>query len=294
MTNALVLAEYKMEGGQVLTADTVKNYLVSGGGNVTDQEVLMFIELCKAQGLNPFVRDAYLIKYSNSGSRYDKPAQIVIGKDFFIKKANEHPAFEGMKAGIVTLDKEGNTHEREGSLKAPNEEIIGGWCEVYRNDRKVPIKAVVSYEEYAQRTKDGQINSMWSGKPGTMIRKVAQSQALREAFPNELRGLYQQEELGIDGRMPEKPLEPGMASPQQKNKIMALAAQKGLFSYDNPKDITELEYFCESNGYNLKELKFEEVDEIIALLDKYEPVQDVEYKEVESDDQQIEGQQSFA
>ena len=83
-----------------------------------------------------------------------------------------------------------------------------------------------------------------------------------------------------------------MASPQQKNKIMALAAQKGLFNFED-KDITELEKFCDSNGYNLKELKFEEVDEIIALLDKYEPVQDVEFKEVESDDQQLEGQQSL-
>ena len=73
--NALQLATYTLEGGQVLNAETVKNYLVSGNGNITDQETMMFIELCKAQKLNPFIREAYLIKFGNS------PANIVVGKD---------------------------------------------------------------------------------------------------------------------------------------------------------------------------------------------------------------------
>ena len=122
--NSLQLAEFTLEGGQVLTADTVKNYLTSGNGAVTEQETLMFIELCKAQKLNPFIREAYLIKFGNS------PANIVVGKDVFVKRAYRNPNFEGMKAGIVTVDKEGNTHEREGSLKLPGETLIGGWCEV--------------------------------------------------------------------------------------------------------------------------------------------------------------------
>ena len=149
--NALSLAEYKLEGGQVLTADTVKRYLVSGGGDASDQEVLMFIELCKAQGLNPFVRDAYLIKYKSNSSKYDSPATTIVGKDFFIKKANENPTFEGMKAGIVVVDKENRIHEIEGSLKLQGETIVGGWCEVYRSDRKVPTKAIVAYDEYVQK-----------------------------------------------------------------------------------------------------------------------------------------------
>ena len=120
-----------------------------------------------------------------------------------------------------------------------------------------------------------------------MIRKVAQSQALREAFPNELRGLYQQEEMGIDIKLSEKEIIPGMASNKQKNMIMALAAQKDLFSFDNLEDTSKLEDFCNSNGYDLKNLKFEEADEVLELLVKYEPkkntednIQDVEYREI--------------
>ena len=295
MSNALQLATYTLEGGQVLSATTVKNYIAPGA---TDQEVLYFIELCKAQKLNPFVRDAYLVKYGS------QPAQIIVGKDVFLKKAGENPNFNGLKAGIVVVDKNGDVKEREGSLKVPGDELIGGWCEVYLKNREYPTKCLVSLDEYIQKKKDGTVNSMWSSKPCTMIRKVAQSQALREAFPNELRGLYEKEEMGIDTKLPEKEIIPGMASTKQKNKIMDMASQKGLYDFNNPKDIKELEYFCTSNGYDLKHLKFEEADEVLQLLIEYDPkddvtveddeIQDVEFNEVtETDESNIEGQVSL-
>lgn len=287
MNNALQLAEFTLEGGQVLTADTVKNYLTSGNGAVTEQETLMFIELCKAQKLNPFIREAYLIKFGNS------PANIVVGKDVFVKRAYRNPNFEGMKAGIVTVDKEGNTHEREGSLKLPGETLIGGWCEVYTSDKKFPIKSVVSLEEYSKS------QSTWKTMPCVMIRKCAMVTALREAFPEDLQGLYDASEMGVDTKLPEKEIVPGTASPKQKNMILALASQKDLFSFETKKDTSKLEEFCDSNGYNLKELTFDEADEVLELLAKYEPkkhdeVQDVEFTEVsENTEENIEGQVSM-
>lgn len=279
-SSALALAEYKIDGGQVLTADTVRNYLTSGNSKATDQDVLMFIELCKAQNLNPFVRDAYLVKFGN------QPAQIIVGKDVFIKRASEHPNFNGMKAGIVILDKNGDIKEREGALKLKEEELVGGWCEVHLKDKDFPVKSVVSFEEYAQKKNDGTLNSMWSSKGATMIRKVAQSQALREAFPNELRGLYQQEEMGTENKLPEKEVVVGYATSEQKNKILAMASLKGLFDYNNKKEVSKIDEFCASNGYNLKELKYEEVNEVLDLLTKYEPKEkiiDADFKEVEED-----------
>lgn len=293
--NALQLAEFKLDGGQVLTADTVRNYLTSGDGKVSDQEVIMFVELCKAQNLNPFVRDAYLIKM---GDNY--PAQIVVGKDVFIKRASANPNFNGMKAGIVVLDKDGQIQEREGALKLPGEQLVGGWCEVYLKDKDYPTKSLVSFEEYAQKNKKtGQLNSMWSSKGATMIRKVAQSQALREAFPNELRGLYQQEEMGVDTKLPQKEVRVGYATAGQKQGIMKMASLKGLYDYNDKKNVDKLKSFCESNGYDLENLKFEEVEELVSLLANYEPkkheeVQDVEFTEVsENTEENIEGQVSL-
>ena len=275
--SALSLAEFKTETGQVLTADTVKNYLVSGNGNVTDQEILMFMELCKVQKLNPFTREAYLIKFGSS------PANIVVGKDVFVKRAYRNPEYEGMRAGIVTVDTNGNTHEREGSLKLPGETLIGGWCEVYIKDKKFPIKSIVSLEEYSKS------QATWKQMPCVMIRKCAIVTALREAFPEDLAGMYDSSEIkNVPDKLPEKEVKVGYATAGQKQGIMKLASMKGLYSYDSPKDISKMQEFCESNGYCLKELKFDEVEELLDLLSKYEPkesiVQDVEFQEVEDDE----------
>lgn len=277
--NGLATLEYTMQDGQVLTADTVRNYLVSGNGNVTDQEVKMFVELCKAQKLNPFTREAYLIKFGSS------PANIVVGKDVFVKRAYRNPEYEGMRAGIVVANKDGEIIEREGALKLPKEELIGGWCEVYVKNKKHPIKSLVSLEEYSKS------QSTWKTMPMVMIRKVAMVSALREAFPEDLQGLYDSAEIqNAPDKLPEKEVKVGYATAGQKQGIMKLASIKGLYDYEKPKDISKMEEFCESNGYSLKELKFEEVSEVLNLLSQYEPKETVEifdadFKEVEEDPQ---------
>lgn len=295
MNNLIQPIEYTIpETGQVVTFDIVKNYLVKGNGNITDQETFFFISLCKAQKLNPFINDAYLIKFGN------QPAQMVVGKDVLVKRANRHPAFEGYKAGIVVMDKDGNLIEREGAIKGKNELLVGGWCEVYRSDKKFPIKSSVSMEEYDKK------QSSWKTMPMVMIRKCALVTALREAFPEELQGLYDADEIknvpDADS-LPQKEVIPGMASTQQKNKIMAMASQKNLYNFDDKKNTKELEYFCTSNGYDLKHLKFEEAEEVLQLLIEYDPkddvtvedeIQDIEFNEVnETDESNIEGQVSL-
>ena len=279
MKNSLATLEYTMADGQVLTADTVRNYLVSGNGNVTDQEVVMFIELCKAQHLNPFIREAYLIKFGNS------PANIVVGKDVFVRRAYRNPDYEGMRAEIVVVDKTGDVKEREGSLKAPGETLIGGWCEVYIKNKKHPIKSIVSLEEYSKA------QSTWKSMPMVMIRKVAMVTALREAFPEDLQGMYDASEMqNVPDNLPEKEIKVGMATAGQKQVIMKLASMKGLYDYSNSKDISKLQEFCNNHGYCLKELKFNEVEPLLELLEKYEikeefEVFDADFKPIEDDPQ---------
>jgi phage recombination protein Bet len=182
---------YLANGEEVrLSAGMVKKYLVSGDAqNVTDQEVMMFLTLCKYQHLNPFLREAYLVKYGNT------PATIVTGKDTFTKRAEKNPAYGGKKAGIIVLKPDGEVEQREGTFYLPTEQIVGGWAEIYVKGRE-PETNTVSFEEYAGRKRDGSLNSQWASKPATMIRKVAVVQALREAFPNDFGAMYSPEEMG--------------------------------------------------------------------------------------------------
>jgi len=178
-----------------LTPETVKAYLVSGNRDlVTMQEVVMFMNLCRFQHLNPWLKEAYLIKYSQND-----PAALVTGKDAFLKRAEGEANYDGFKAGIIVQDEEsGEVIYRDGSFKLPGESLVGGFAEVFRKDRDHSFRAEVSFEEYAARKKDGSLNSQWSKKPTTMIRKVALVQALREAFPGTLGGMYSAEEKGVD------------------------------------------------------------------------------------------------
>ena len=198
--NAIV--EYESGKTSVkLSPNIIKNYLVSGGGNVTDQEIVMFLNLCKAQKLNPFLREAYLIKYNNQKS------QIVIGKDVFTKRAMNNPTFSGFEAGTVIRTENGGIENRNGTLVLDGEKIAGGWAKVYVKGYQVPIEAVVTFSEYCQ-TKDGEPTALWKSKPATMIRKVALVQALREAFPEDLQGLYDTSEMPVDSSvLDEKPIE---------------------------------------------------------------------------------------
>lgn len=188
------IVEYECGGQMVKISPTmIRTYLVNGNGAVTDQEVMMFLSLCKFQKLNPFLREAYLIKYGN------QPATIVTGKDAFMKRAMRNPAYAGQEAGVVVMNEEsGQIENRVGTIVLPGEALVGGWAKVHVKGWNVPMMVTVSFNEYCLKNKDGQPMSNWAAKPATMIRKVALVQALREAFPEDLGGMYTAEEKVAD------------------------------------------------------------------------------------------------
>ena len=171
-------------GAVTITADDVKKYLVRGGGNITDQEIKLFLELCKYQKLNPFTGEAYPIKFGND-------FQLVVGYEAYKRRAEEDPSYAGRKSGIVVLRGD-QVVQKEGTCLYPGEDLIGGWCRVFRekNDKLEDTYKEVGLKEYDK----GQAN--WKTKPCTMIEKVAVSQALRAAFPKDYAGLYIEEEAG--------------------------------------------------------------------------------------------------
>lgn len=188
-----LMATYEANGVPVeLDAQTVRNYLVNGNGAVTDQEIAMFINLCRYQGLNPFLREAYLIKYDSKA-----PASTVVGKDAFTRRAAQIEECKGWSAGVAVVTKKNEYVEREGTIVLPEERLVGGWCEVLRDGWEKPFKASVNLNEYNTG------KSMWAKMPATMIRKVAIVQGLRDAFPDKFQGMYDQSEMGTDGSLPE-------------------------------------------------------------------------------------------
>ena len=186
------ITEYESNGERVkLSPSIIRRYLVSGSGQVTDQEVMMFLMLCKSQHLNPFLREAYLIKYGDRN-----PATTVVGKDVFLKRARRQKDFAGFEAGIIVVDANGDYIDRPGTFyERETEALYGGWAKVHVRGYAIPIYESVSFDEYAGRKADGSLSGQWAKMPATMIRKVALCQALREAFPEDFGALYGQEEM---------------------------------------------------------------------------------------------------
>ena len=186
---------FKVGNDQVkLNPGIVRKYLVNGQGTVTDQEIVYFMHLCKSRQLNPFIKEAYLIKYGQ------EPATMVVARDALEKRAIKNVQYNGKKVGIYVMNKETNELiKRDGTIYIKEtEKLIGAWCTVYRKDWENPVSVEVNLDEYIGRKKDGTANTNWTNKPVTMITKVAKAQALREAFIEELEGMYEQEEVNVN------------------------------------------------------------------------------------------------
>lgn len=190
--NNEIAVTYNVGDSEVkLTPKIVSEYL-TGGANITLPEFKMFSELCKARGLNPFLKEAYIIKYGNS------PAQIVVGKDAILKRAILHDQFDGREQGVIVVTAEGETIERKGTFYLGSETLVGGWAKVYRKNWKFPVYITVSFNEVAQTKRDGTLNQQWATKGPTMVEKVALVRALREAFVEDVSGMYDADEMGVE------------------------------------------------------------------------------------------------
>lgn len=179
-----------------LTPNIVQQYIATGGQTITLPEFKMFSELCKVRKLNPFLKEAYIIKFGS------EPATIVVGKDAILKRAVKHPAFNGREQGIMVLSKDGTEIiERKGAFYLQGEKVVGGWAKVFRKDWEHPVYVTVSMVEGVQTKRDGTPNKNWQTKPATMIEKVALVRALREAFVEELQGMFDETEtLDVEKR----------------------------------------------------------------------------------------------
>lgn len=166
-----------------LNHQIVRNYLTKGNGNVTDQDIVQFIGICKYNSLNPFLNEAYLVKFGTT------PAQMITAKEAYFKRAESHSQYDGVQAGII-VQRGNDIIEVEGAFMFPKDILLGGWAKVYRKDRQFPCVAKVNLHEYDKK------QSVWNDKKSTMISKCAKVAALREAFPSELNALYTAEEQG--------------------------------------------------------------------------------------------------
>ena len=265
-----LMVRYETGGQEItLTQSDVKNFLVTGDADkVTDKELKLFLELCKAQKLNPFLREAYLIKFGND-------ANIITGKDVFLKRARANDSFRGFKAGIIVQNERG-IEKREGTFYLKGQEnLVGGWASIYIKDWDVPFDHTVALSEFNKGT------ATWKNMPAIMIRKVALVQALREAFPDDLSQLYAAEEMGSDPA-----IEDTIVLENKENEFIGDCDRRKLFSIaENNEDIVKavLNKYGYESTQRIRKQDFKAICEDITRLlsiSKTEEVENIEDAEV--------------
>lgn len=152
----------------------------------SDGEFAVLMEVARARRLNPLLGQIHFVE------RWDSQK----GRMVWATQAS----IDGLRA----------IAERTGLYAGQDEaEFIEGddgaikLCKVrvWRKDWPRPAVGVAYWSEYVQTTRDKQTGktrptAMWARMPHVMLAKVAESIALRKAFPEDMGGLYSADEMG--------------------------------------------------------------------------------------------------
>jgi len=157
--------------------------------NASDIEMKYCMSVAEKFNLNPILKQIFFVpRKAKVNNQWIEKIEPLAGRDSFLTLAHRSGKFNGI--------------ETIAEIKPSAKFLNGEWEEkndlvaiskVYRKDMDRPIVVEVAYSEYVQKTRNGEITKFWKEKPETMLKKVAESQALRKAF--DITGLYAEEEI---------------------------------------------------------------------------------------------------
>jgi phage recombination protein Bet len=138
---------------------------------LSENQLLLFLTICRKRGVDPFT-EAYAFPGSDGGLafglRIDGMRSLAMRTQEYVSRTIE-----------TILDKDGK--------------LMGAKATIERAGMAKPVVEEAWMGEYSKKGGFG-----WTTYPETMIRKVAESKALRAAFPDALAGMCEATELGGD------------------------------------------------------------------------------------------------
>lgn len=169
-----------------------------GVENATDSDLQVFFHQCQRTGLDPFARQIYMIgrpSNRNVGGQWVKETKQTI-----------QTGIDGYRLiGRRAAQRANETISVKPPLWAHPD---GGWRDVWLPVWGQPAAAkvvilrgnqeftgVALFDEYKQTKRDGGLTQMWAQRPAGQIAKCAESLAWRMAFPQDLAGIYTEEEM---------------------------------------------------------------------------------------------------
>lgn len=157
--------------------------------DATELEFKTFVELGIATGLNPFLREIWLVKYDKNAA-----AQIFIGRDGYRKSISKNNNYRGHHSDAVYSNDDFCFDLTKGEVKhtynlKDRGKLLGAYSVVHMQNVPRPYYVFVELSEYDLN------HSLWKTKKATMIKKVAECQAIRMADSCTFGGTYSEDEM---------------------------------------------------------------------------------------------------
>lgn len=149
-----------------------------------DDDLLLFLYTAKRTGLDPLTNQIYAVyRWDNRLGRERMTIQTGIdGMRLVAQRSNN---YAGQTDVIYTPEDESTQYPTKATVTVFK--VVG--------NARVSFTASARWSEYAQYTREHKLMGLWGRMPYLMLGKCAEALALRKAFPNELSGIYAQEEM---------------------------------------------------------------------------------------------------
>lgn len=159
----------------------------------TEDELMLFVQVASSRGLDPFRKHIYAVTRYDSKKKQNVTAHQV-SIDGLRLIAERSGRYEGQ-----TLPQWCGPDGVWKEVWLPEDPPAAAKVGVYIKGAREPLYAIALYRTFVQKYKDNSgkevVAKFWKDMPEHMLAKVAESQALRKAFPEEAGGLYTKEEM---------------------------------------------------------------------------------------------------
>jgi len=193
--------------------------------------VARFLHTVERTGLDPLARQIYCIgRFGSDGLEWS----IQTGIDGFRVIAERSRKYAGQDAP------EWLTAQGEWVpvfVKALHgDHPLAARVKVYRHDwdPDKPAVGIATWDEYVQTKRNGELTAMWKQRGPGQLAKCAEALALRKAFPQDLSGLYTDDEMGNAVTVVEEGAPSGGARPQRVVRTLASRVREASAAAETP------------------------------------------------------------
>lgn len=159
--------------------------------DVTKPELAAYLHECQRRRLDPFAKQIYLLGRWNrqAGRKVYRSQTSIDGFRVIARRAADKAGIDYGYEATLWFDDKGTRHEVWLSDKPP----AAAKVVVIRNGQR--FDAIARYAEYVQVNDKHEPVGMWKSMPAGQTAKCAEALALRKAFPEDLGGLYTDDEM---------------------------------------------------------------------------------------------------